>query len=101
MLVAVWPMTAASAQGGIAIVSGLCCLGTTTSLTPGFWRAAATGSWLELDELLPQAASSPVAAALAKHTTTGLAIELAPLMIPPGSRTLDAQPFCCRLMGRR
>jgi hypothetical protein len=101
VLLAVWPVTAATAQGGIAIVSGLCCLGTTTSLTPGFWSAVATGSVLELDELPPQAASSPVATPLAKHTTTGLAMELAPLMIPPGSRTLNAQPFCCRLMRRR
>ena len=83
VLVAVSPVTAASAQGGIASVSGLCCLGITTDLTPGFMRAAATGS-VELDELLPQAASAPIAAALAKHTTTCLALEPAPLMIPPG-----------------
>jgi hypothetical protein len=30
------PVTAASEQGGIAIVSRLCCLGITTALTPGF-----------------------------------------------------------------
>jgi hypothetical protein len=84
VLVADSPVTAASEQGGIASVSGLCCLGITTALTPGFCRAAATGSWLELDELLPQAASAPMAAALAKATTTRPAIELAPLMFPPG-----------------
>jgi hypothetical protein len=36
VLVADSPVTAASEQGGIAIVSGLCCLGITTDLTPGF-----------------------------------------------------------------
>jgi hypothetical protein len=36
VLVADSPVTAASEQGGIAMVSGLCCLGITTVLTPGF-----------------------------------------------------------------
>lgn len=36
VLVADSPVTAASEQGGIAIVRGLCCLGITTALTPGF-----------------------------------------------------------------
>jgi GNAT superfamily N-acetyltransferase len=85
VVVAVSPVTAASEQGGIAIVSGVCCLGITTDLTPGFWRAAATGSVLEL-ELLPHAASSaPIAAAIVKDATPCLALELAPLMIPPGA----------------
>jgi hypothetical protein len=35
VLVADSPVTAASEQGGIAIVSGLCCLGITTARTPG------------------------------------------------------------------
>ncbi len=36
VLAADWPVTAASEQGGIASVSGVCCLGITTALTPGF-----------------------------------------------------------------
>ncbi|TMM01593.1 MAG: hypothetical protein E6G05_09795 [Actinobacteria bacterium] len=36
VLVADSPVTAASEQGGTAIVSALCCLGITTVLTPGF-----------------------------------------------------------------
>jgi hypothetical protein len=90
VLVADSPVTAASEQGGIASVSGLCCFGITTALTPGFWRAAATGSWEELeelDELLPQAPSTATAPALVKARTTRLAMDLAPLMIPPGGRS--------------
>jgi hypothetical protein len=45
--------TAASEQEVTAIVSGSCCLGITTVLTPGLIRAALTGSWLELEELPP------------------------------------------------
>jgi hypothetical protein len=44
--------TLASEHGGTTIVSGVCCLGITTVRTPGFCRAADTGSWLELEELL-------------------------------------------------
>jgi hypothetical protein len=104
VLVADSPVTAASEQGGIAIVSGLCCLGTTTDLTPGFWRAAATGSVLELDELLPQAASAPIAPALAKDKPTCLAMELAPFMNSSRWPLLDAQadgPTGKALPGRR
>jgi hypothetical protein len=56
--------TDASEQDSTASVSGLCCFGMTTVLTPGFCRAVATGSELEL-LLLPQ----PVTAATAAHDT--------------------------------
>lgn len=61
--------TAASEQEVTAIVNGLCCLGMTTVLTPGAWRAALTGS-LELEEppLLPQADSAPADAVLKTRT---------------------------------
>ena len=39
-----WDTTAASEQEVTAIVSGLCCLGMTTVLTPGLVNAAVTGS---------------------------------------------------------
>ena len=39
-----WDTTAASEHEVTAIVSGLCCLGITTDLTPGAIRAAVTGS---------------------------------------------------------
>lgn len=85
-------------------MSALCCLGTTTDLTPGFWSAVATGSWLELDELLdelpPHAASPTIAAAAVKDRTTCLAIELTPLMIPPRQPHLGIRPFCVRLIRR-
>ncbi len=61
--------TPASEHEVTAMVSGLCCLGTTTVRTPGFCRAAATGSMLlELEEelpppLLPQPASTVAVAA--------------------------------------
>lgn len=53
--------TAASEHEVTAMVSGVCCLGITTVLTPGLDRAMLTGSELELDEpppLLPQAANA-------------------------------------------
>jgi len=52
--------TAASEHDVTAIVSGLCCFGITTVLTPGLIRAVLTGSELELEEpppLLPHAAN--------------------------------------------
>jgi hypothetical protein len=56
-----WETTAASEHEVTAMVSGLCCLGITTVLTPGLIKAAVTGSELELLEdpppLLPHAAS--------------------------------------------
>jgi len=52
--------TAASEHEVTAMVSGSCCLGMITLLTPGLVSAAVTGSALELEEepppLLPQAA---------------------------------------------
>lgn len=39
-----WDTTAASEQEVTAMVSGLCCWGITTDLTPGAIRAAVTGS---------------------------------------------------------
>lgn len=57
--------TAASLHEVTAIVSGLCCLGTVTVLTPGLISAVATGSMLELEEpplLPPHAATTPAQA---------------------------------------
>ena len=86
-------------------MSALCCLGTTTDLTPGFWSAVATGSWLELDELLdelpPHAASPTIAAAAVTDATTCLALQLTPLMIPPGSSTWALGHFACASCGAR
>jgi hypothetical protein len=73
--------TAASEQGGTAIVSALCCLGMTIVLTPGLWSAAETGSVLDELEELPQADSTAVTAA--RMTAAGItrdAAELALLM---------------------
>jgi hypothetical protein len=56
--------TDASEHDSTASVSGLCCFGITTVLTPGFCSAVATGSELEL-LLLPQ----PATAAIAAHVT--------------------------------
>jgi hypothetical protein len=72
--------TDASEHDSTARVSGLCCFGMTTVLTPGFCRAVATGSELEL-LLLPQPVIAATAAHITVTATTRFAAERELLMV--------------------
>lgn len=97
--------TVASEHEVTAIVSGLCCVGITTVLTPGFISAAVTGSKLELlleppPPLPPQPAIATTAMHVAKAATGRVAaarlifIVSSGVGLGPNRSCVDTNPSC-------